>query len=91
MDCFGWGSVSFCGQGLGMWLGCGVLTAEVRGVMVDVKVDRSGVLPGPAVTFALGLYDIAAWGRSLVDDGSGDVFILCWGQEQHFLTCVYLL
>ena len=46
--------------------------------MKDVEVDRSGVLPVPVVTFVLGLYDVAVWGGSLVDDGSGDVFVLCW-------------
>ena len=51
-------------------------------------MDGSDVFPGSVVTFALGLYDVAAWGRSLVDDGSGDVLILCWGQEQHFLAWV---
>ena len=35
------------------------------------------MLPGPAIAFALGLYVVAAQGRSSVDDGSGDVLILC--------------
>ena len=26
------------------------------------------MLPGPAIMFALGLYDVAAWGRSLLND-----------------------
>ena len=75
------------GDAVGLW----VLTGGRGEWLDDVEVDRSGMLPGHAVRFALGLYDVAAWGRSLVDDDSGDVFILCWGQEQHFLTCVYLL
>ena len=37
----------------------------------------SDMLPGPVVTFALGLCGVAAWGRSLVDYGSWNIFILC--------------
>ena len=38
-----------------------------------------------AVLFALGLYNVAAQHGSSVDDGPGDVFILNWGLEEHFL------
>ena len=41
----------------------------------------SDVLPGPTISLALGLYAVTAWGGSSVDDGSGDVLILCWEQE----------
>ena len=51
-------------------------------------MDRSGALPGPEVMFALGLYDVAVQGRNLVDSGSWNVLLLCWGQEQHFLPRV---
>ena len=44
------------------------------------------MLPVPAVTFALGLFDVTVQGQSLVDSGAGDVFIFHWGQEQHFLA-----
>ena len=46
------------------------------------------MLPGPAITFALGLYIVAVWDRSFVSDGTGDVFVLCWGQEQYLLAWV---
>ena len=46
------------------------------------------MLPGPAVSLALGLYVIAAQGRSSVDNGSGDVLTLYWGQEQYLLAWV---
>ena len=39
------------------------------------------MLPGPAVSFALDLYVVTAQGRSSVSAGSGDVLILCVGQE----------
>ena len=53
--------------------------------MDNVEVDGSGMLPGPVVTFVLGLYNAILWSESLVDNGAGDLFIFCWGQEQHFL------
>ena len=46
------------------------------------------MLSGPAIVFTLGLYVVAAWSRSSVDNGSGDVLILCWGQEQYLLAWV---
>ena len=39
----------------------------------------SDVLPGPVILLALGLYVVTVWGRSSVDDGSGNVLILYWG------------
>ena len=39
-------------------------------LLEDIEVDRSDVLPGPVVIFAIGLYAVAAHGRSLVSDGS---------------------
>ena len=52
----------------------------------DVEVDRPGMLPGPAVTFGLGLYDVAVWNSSFDANGAGDVLIFCWRQEQHFMA-----
>ena len=61
------------------------------GKSVDVKVYWPDVLPGPAIVFALGLYDVAAQGGSLVDYESGDVLILCWGEKQYLLAWVEML
>ena len=68
--------------GLGDAAGLGSLGFRL-GKSADVKVYWPDVLPGPAVAFALGLYDVNVWGRSLVSYGSGDVLILCWGEEQY--------
>ena len=43
----------------------------------DVEVDRPYMLPGPTIAFALGLFDVAAWCSSLVNNGPRDVFIFC--------------
>ena len=40
---------------------------RLRGVVLGC------ILPGPAVTFALGLYDVTAQSSSLVDNGAEDV------------------
>ena len=45
------------------------------------------MFPYSAVPFALGLYNVAAWHSSSVDDGPRDVLILDWGLEKHFLPC----
>ena len=74
-----------------MWLGCGFLTVGGGGLLEDDEVDGSGMLPGPVITFALGLYDVTTWSGSHVDDGTGYVFISCWEQEQHFLAGVLAL
>ena len=37
-------------------------------------VNRSGMLPGPAIAFALGFYDVTMQGGSLFDKGARDVF-----------------
>ena len=81
MDCYGWGSVLSCGWGLGMWLSFGASTVGWEGLLEDVEVDGSGMLPDPVVMFTCGLYDVTAWGRSLVDDCSRHVFIFCWRQN----------
>ena len=73
------------GDVAGLW---GFNCRQWRGLLEDVEVDRSGVLPGPVVMFAFGLYDVAVWDGSLVSDGPEDVLILCWGQEQHFMAQV---
>ena len=54
---------------------------------------RSYELSGPAIVFTLGLYVATLQGRSSVGDGSGDVLILCWGEEQYLLgwVCKLLL
>ena len=49
-------------------------------------MDRPGILPGPVVTLALGLYDVTAMSGSLVKDCARDVLIFHWRQEQHFLA-----
>ena len=64
--------------GLGFRLG--------KGFFEDVEVYRSDVLPGLAVSFALGLCIVTVWGRSSVNDGSRDVLILCRGEEQYLLA-----
>ena len=49
------------------------------------------MLPGPAIAFALGLYDVAAWGGGLVNFGSRDVVLHCWREEQYLLAWAELL
>ena len=56
----------------------------------DVEVDGPGMLPGPAVLFALGLYVITGQGGSIVGSCTRDVFICHWGKEQHFLAGLQL-
>ena len=73
-----------------MQLGCGVLTVGVGGCGLlgnwEVKVDRPYMLPGSAIVFALGLYDVSVQHSSLVNNGPWDVFIFCPRPEQHFLA-----
>ena len=69
-----------------MQLGFVDLAVGGGGLFWDIEMDRPGMLHGPVVAFALGLYDVTAWSSSLVNSGAGDVFIFAWGQEQHFLA-----
>ena len=41
------------------------------------------MLSGPVIAFTLVLYVVAVWGGSFVNNGPGDVLILCWGEEQY--------
>ena len=43
------------------------------------------MFPHSAVPFALGLYDIAVWHSSSLDDGPRDILVLDGGTEKHFL------
>ena len=65
---------------MGFWLGCRVLE--------DVLLYWSYVLSGAAILFALGFYIVASWGGSSGNDGSRDVCIFFWGQEQYLLAGV---
>ena len=49
-------------------------------------MDRPYVFPGSLVLLALGLYDVAAWLSSLVDNSPWDVLNICGGSEHHFLA-----
>ena len=49
-------------------------------------MDGPGMLSCPVLLFALGLYVVTAWGRSLENYGAWDVLIFSGGQEQHFLA-----
>ena len=73
--------------GLGnLWLqfGCGV-SGE------DVLLDWADVFPSPAVSLALGLDLVTAWGWGSVSDGSWDVWtLISWGQEEYFLAGIKL-
>ena len=51
-----------------------------------VKVDRLQVFPVLLVPSALGLYDVAVWLGSPINDGPGNVFSICQGREQSLLV-----
>ena len=44
----------------------------------DVEVNGSGMSPGSAIVFAMGLYAVTAQGGSFFDSGARYVFICCW-------------
>ena len=49
------------------------------------------MFPNSVIAFALGLYYVAVWGRSLVNYGSEDVLILSWGKEQYLFAWAEVL
>ena len=56
--------------GIRVWLG---YVAGFRGFgcrLRDVEVNGPGMLPGPVLLFALGLYDVTVWGGSLFDNSA---------------------
>ena len=62
---------------LGLWLG------SCR--YGEVKVDWPQVFTCSLVPFASGLYNVIVWHGNSVNDGPGNVLILYWGLQKHFL------
>ena len=44
------------------------------------------VFSGSMVPLALGLYTVAVWHGSLIDDGPRDIFAIYWGSKEHLLA-----
>ena len=44
------------------------------------------MFPGSLVPLALGLFVVAVWHGSLVDDGPRDIFTIYWGPEEYLLA-----